>query len=291
MYSLQGCYSFDNDICLNNIFDKKSDFSSVNNCKNIAKFNNSPFFIMTNGNINDGSCFLGKDISINENIKHLSNDTRKLKIENISNKNIKNIDNICGYNNLSTKNDVYAGSNSYSLYTSADSMLVYNNENILKEKYELPSYYSNSLDNLNKDFSNIITNLKNSYIDYIKSKAEDQAFNDIINNPKIIISKKENIIQILNDLLYLDKNYNNLINNISKNSEIVFSKLNIFRTSSKLFSNELDNNKKELEDLLNMNRGDNEELLSNNLKKVVYFLNNIFLIIIILIFLFIKKNK
>ena len=126
---------------------------------------------------------------------------------------------------------------------------------------------------------------------FIRSKAESQAFNDMIDEPKNVSNQKENLIQILTDVISLDNNYNNLITELINNSKIVFSKLNVFRSSSSLLESELFNNKDILNQLLNTNRADNGQLLMNNLKKNVLISQNIILIIILISLLFIKKNN
>ena len=113
----------------------------------------------------------------------------------------------------------------------------------------------------------------------------------MIDEPKNVSNQKENLIQILTDLISLDNNYNNLITELINNSKIVFSKLNVFRSSSSLLESELFNNKDILNQLLNTNRADNGQLLMNNLKKNVLISQNIILIIILISLLFIKKNN
>lgn len=292
MFSFQGCYSTHNDLCLNNFFTiHQQNTSSVGDCKNLAKINNSPFFALTGGNTNNATCLLGNDISINENITYLSNSKHKLNIQDICNSDLSKKSNICGYNNPNKKTDIYASNDAFSLYTSANTMLFYKNQDLLNKTYQSPFYFNNKLKNLDDDFNKIINNLRTSYLEFIRSKAESQAFNDTIEEPKNVSNKKENLIQILTDLIRLDNNYNNLITEIINNSKIVFSKLNVFRSSSSLLENELFNNKDILDQLLNTNRADNGQLLSNNLKRNVLISQNIILIIILISLLFIKKNN
>lgn len=290
MYSFQGCY-LKNDICFNNFFTKNIEQnSSVGDCENIAKINNAPYFALTSGNINNATCLIGNDITTNKNITSLSNKNNKINIENISKIDFTKTPNACGYNNENKKTDVYASTNAYSLYTSKDTMLLYNNQDLLKKTYESPYYFNNSLKTLNEDFSKIMTNLKETYLEYIRSKAEVQDFNDYINEPGNIKSKKENLIQIIIDLLKLDNNYNNLINELLTNSKIIFEKLNVYKSSTGLLENDLFNNKVILEDLLNTNNGQNGQLVNNNLKKNNLIAQNIILLIIIsIIIIFLKK--
>jgi hypothetical protein len=292
MYSFQGCY-LKNDICLNNFFTKNiQKNSSLGDCENIAKINNAPYFALTSGNINNASCLIGNDISVNENITLLSSKNNKININNISKIDFDKSPNACGYNNDNKKTDIYASSNAYSLYTSKNTMLLYNNKNLLQKTYESSYYFNNWLTTLDKDFNKIINNLKNTYLEYIRSKAEVQDFNDYINEPSNIKNKKENLIQILTDLLRLDNNYNNLINEIINNSKILFEKLNIYKTSTGLLENDIFNNKNILDKLLNTNNAENGELVNNNLKKNNLIAQNIILIIIIIIIIVVlKKNK
>ena len=292
MYSFQGCY-LKNDICLNNFFTKNiQENSSIGDCTNIARINNAPFFAMSNGNLNNATCLIGNDISVNENITLLSNKNNKINIKNISKVDFSKTPNACGYNNENKKTDIYASSNAYSLYTSKNSMLLYNNKDLLKKTYESPYYFNNWLKTLNQDFSKIIHNLKEAYLEYIRSKAEVQDFNDYINEPANIKSKKENLIQILTDLLKLDNNYNNLINELVINSKIMFEKLNVYRSSTGLLENDILNNKIILEDLLDTNNGENGQLINNNLKKYNLIAQNILLLILIVIIIIIlKKNR
>lgn len=292
MFSFQGCYSISDDICLNKYFTQhQQNSSSVGDCENLAKINNSPFFALTSGNINRATCLLGTDISVNETITLLSNSKHKLNIQDICNSDITNKSNICGYNNPNKKTNIYAGKNSFSLYTSANTMLLYKNQGLLSKTYESPFYFNNKLKQLDDNFKKIINNLKNAYLEYIRSKAEAQAFNDTIEETSNVKKQKENLIQILTDLIRLDNNYNNLINEIVNNSRIVFEKLNVFRSSTSLLQGELFNNKEVLQQLLNNNRADNGQLLDNNLKKNVLIAQNIILIIILFSLLFIKKNN
>jgi hypothetical protein len=292
MYSFEGCY-LKNDICLNNFFMKNiHENSNIEECNNIAKINNAPFFAMSNGNLNNSSCLIGNDVSINENITVLSNKNNKINIKNISKIDFTKIPNACGYNNENNKTDIYASSNAYSLYTSQDSMLLYNNKDLLNKTYENPYYFNNWLKTLDSDFNKITTNLKNAYLEYIRSKSEAQDFNDYINEPANIKSKKENLIQIITDLIKLDNNYNNLINELFINSKIIFEKLNIYKSSTGLLENDFLNNKEILEDLLNTNNGENGQLINNNLKKNNLITQNILLLILIVIIIIIlKKNR
>ena len=292
MYSFQGCYSISNDISINNYFTKNiKNNSSIGDCKNEAKINNAPFFALTGGNIYNAKCLIGKNELINENITFLTNSKNKLNINDICNSDISKKSHICGYNNLNKKTDIYAGKNAYSLYTSENTNLLYKNQKLLSKTYESPFYFENNLQELDNNFKNIIKNLKNSYIEYIRSKSESQVFNDNIEEPKNIIIKKENLIQIFTDLINLDNNYNNLINKIINNSNTVFEKLNVFRSSTGILQNEIYNNKDKLDELLNINRADNGQLLDNKLKKNVLILQNIILLISIISILFLKKNK
>ena len=105
-----------------------------------------------------------------------------------------------------------------------------------------------------------------------------------------MLLQRDNIIQILTDLIRLYNNYNNLINDIVKNSEEVFEKLNVFRSSTSLLQSQFNTNNDILDNLLNANRADNGQLLNNTLKRNVLIAQNI-LLILILISLFFKKNK
>lgn len=291
MFSFQGCYSLSDDICLNNYFTQhQQNSSSVGDCENLARINYSPFFALTGGNVNRATCLLGTDVSVNETITLLSNSKHRLKIQDICNSDITNKSNICGYNNPNKKTNIYAGKNSFSLYTSANTMLLFQNQGLLSKTYDSPFYFNNRLKQLDNNFKKIINNLKNAYLEYIRSKAEAQAFNDTIEEPKNIIKQKENLIQILTDLIRLDNNYNNLINDIIRNSRVVFEKLNVFRSSTSLLQSQLFNNRDVLQQLLNNNRGDNGEMLNNNLKKNVLIAQNVILIIILFSLLFIKKK-
>lgn len=291
MYSFEGCY-LKNDICLNNFFMKNiHKNSNIEECTNIANINNAPFFAMTNGNLNNSSCLIGNDISINENITLLSNKNNKINIKNISNINFDNVPNACGYNN-NNNNDIYASSNAYSLYTSKNTMLLYNNKDLLNKTYENPYYFNNWLKTLDSDFYKITANLKNAYLEYIRSKSEVQDFNDYINEPTNVKNKKENLLKIITDLLKLDNNYNQLINELFINSKIIFEKLGIYKNSTKLLQNNILDNKITLKDLLNTNNSENGQLLNNNLKKNNLIAQNILLVlIIVIIIIFLKKNR
>lgn len=292
MFSFQGCYSLSNDICLNKYFTQyQQNSSSVGDCENLAKINNSPFFALTGGNVNKATCLLGSDISVNENITFLTNSNNKLNIQDICNTDIANKSNICGYNNPNKKTDIYAGKNSYSLYTSSNTMLLYKNQDILNQTYESEFYFNNKLKQLDDNFKQLIKNLKTSYLDYITSKAHAQSFNDTIEEPTNVKNNKNNLLSVLTDLISLDNNYNSLINEIISNSKIVFEKLNVFRSSTKLLDSELFNNNEIFQQLINDNRADNGELLDNNLKRNVLIAENIILIIILILLLFVKKNN
>lgn len=292
MYSFQGCYSLSSDMSFDNYFIKDiKNNSSIGDCENEAKINDAPFFALTGGNIYEAKCLIGKNDSVNENVTFLTNSKNKLNIQDICNSNISKKQNICGYNNSFKKTDIYAGKNAYSLYTSENTNLLYKNQKLLTKTYESPFYFENKLQELDNNFKNIISNLKNAYIEYIRSKSESQVFNDNIEEPRNIIIKKEIIIQILTDLINLDNNYNNLINEIVNNSKIVFEKLDVFRSSTGILQNEIFNNKDVLDNLLNINRADNGQLLDNNLKKNVLIFQNILLLISVISILFIKKNN
>lgn len=291
MYSFQGCYKISDDICLNNFFTiNNENNSSIGDCKNAARINDSPFFAMTNGNIQHATCLLGNDVSINSNITTLSNINNKINIENINNEDLTNKPNICGFNQLNKKSDIYAGSNVFSLYTSENTMLLYKNQNLLKKSYESPYYYNNWLKQLDNDFNNIIDKIKTSYIDYLTTKAYDQDINDIINNTDNAKNKQNMFVSAITDLINLNNDYNKLINDLVKNSKIVFEKLNVFKSSTGLLENELFNNKEVLDKLLSNNRGDNEELLNKKLKKYL-LVSEISIITLIIIFLFFIKKK
>lgn len=292
MFSFQGCYSLSNDISLNKYFTQyQQNSSSVGDCENLAKINNSPFFALTGGNVNKATCLLGSDISVNENITFLTNSNNKLNIQDICNTDIANKSNICGYNNLNKKTNIYAGKNSFSLYTSSDTMLLYKNQDILNKTYESEFYFNNKLKQLDDNFKQLIKSLKTSYLDYITSKAQAQSFNDTIEEPTNVKNSKNNLLSVLTDLISLDNNYNSLINEIISNSKIVFEKLNVFRSSTKLLDSELFNNNEIFQQLINDNRADNGQLLDNNLKKNVLIAENIILIIILILLLFVKKNN
>ena len=292
MFSFQGCYSLSNDICLNKYFTQyQQNSSSVGDCENLAKINNSPFFALTGGNVNKATCLLGSDISVNENITFLTNSNNKLNIQDICNTDIANKSNICGYNNPNKKTNIYAGKNSYSLYSSSNTMLLYKNQDILNQTYESEFYFNNKLKQLDDNFKQLIKSLKTSYLDYITSKANAQSFNDTIEEPTNVKNNKNNLLSVLTDLISLDNNYNSLINEIISNSKIVFEKLNVFRSSTKLLDSELFNNNEIFQQLINDNRADNGELLDNNLKKNVLIAENIILIIILILLLFVKKNN
>ena len=138
MYSFQGCYSLNNDISINNIFTThQKNSSSVGDCERIASINNSPFFALTGGNINKATCLLGTDVSVNNNITLLSNYKNKVKIQDICNSDLSNRPNLCGYNNPNKKTDIYSGDNNYSLYTSANSMLLFKNQGLQLEFFSV----------------------------------------------------------------------------------------------------------------------------------------------------------
>ena len=291
MYSFQGCYKISDDICLNNFFTiNNKNNSSIGDCKNAARINNSPFFAVTNGNIQHATCLLGNDVSINSNITTLSNTNNKVDIQNINNQELKDKPDICGFNQANKKSDIYAGSNVFSLYTSENAMLLYKNQNLLKKTHESPYYYNNWLKQLNNDFNNIIEKIKTSYVDYLTTKAYDQNLNDIINNTDSAKNKQNIFVLAITDLINLNNDYNNLINDLVKNSKIVFEKLNVFKSSTGLLENELFDNKQVLDELLSDNRGDNEELLNNKLKKYL-LVSEITIITLIIISLFFIKKK
>lgn len=291
MYTFQGCYKISDDICLNNFFTiNNENNSSIGDCKNAARINNSPFFAMTNGNIQHATCLLGNDISVNSNITTLSNTNNKVNIQNIKNQDLKNKPDICGFNQPNKKSDIYAGSNVFSLYTSENAMLLYKNQNLLKKTYESPYYYNNWLKQLDNDFNNIMKKIKTSYIDYLTTKAYDQNLNDIIINTDSAKNKQNTFVSAVTDLINLNNDYNKLINDLVKNSKIVFEKLNVFKSSTGLLENELFNNKQILDELLSDNRGDNEQLLNNKLKKYL-LVSEITIITLIIIFLFFIKKK
>ena len=293
MYSFQGCFLLNDDICLNNYFTlHQENSSSVGDCENLAKINAAPFFALTGGNTNKASCLLGNDSdTVSDTITSLTNSKNKIDIQNISEIDLSKKPNICGYNNPNKKTDIYAGANAFSLYTSANTMLLYKNKDLLKLTYESAYFFNNKLKQLDEDFKKIIDNLKNSYIEYIRSKAESQAFGDTIEEPDNVITKRENIIQILTDLIRLYNNYNNLINDIVKSSQVVFEKLNVFRSSTGLLQSQFNTNNDILDNLLNANRADNGQLLNNTLKRNVLIAQNILLILILISLFFIKKNK
>ena len=291
MYSFQGCYKISDDICLNNFFTINNDNNStIGDCKNAASINNSPFFAMTDGNIQHATCLLGKNNNVNNNITRLSNTNNKVNIQNINNQELRDKPNICGFNKSNKKTDIYAGSNVFSLYTSKNTMLMYKNKDLLKKTYESPYYFNNELKQLDNDFNNIIKKIKVSYIDYLITKASEQDLNDTISNSQNVKNKNNVFILAITDLITLNNNYNKLINNLVKNSKIVFEKLNVFKSSTGLLENELFNNKEVLDELLNNNRGDNEELLNNKLKKYL-FVSEITIITLIIISLFLIKKK
>jgi hypothetical protein len=291
MYSFQGCYKVSDDICLNNFFTiNNKNSSSIGDCKNAASVNDSPFFAMTDGNIQHATCLLGKNTNINNNITTLSNTNNKVNIQNINNQELRDKPNICGFNNSNKKTDIYAGSNLFSLYTSKNTMLMYKNQDLLKKTYESPYYFNNWLKQLDNDFNNIINKIKVAYRDYLITKASEQDLNNVISNSQTVKNKNNVFVLAVADLISLNNQYNNLINNLVKNSKIVFEKLNVFKSSTGLLENELFNNKEVLDQLLNNNRGDNEELLNNKLKKYL-LVSEITIITLITISLFLIKKK
>ena len=101
MYSFQGCFLLNDDICLNNYFTlHQENSSSVGDCENLAKINAAPFFALTGGNRNKASCLLGNDSdTVSDTITSLTNSKNKIDIQNISEIDLSKKPNICGYNN------------------------------------------------------------------------------------------------------------------------------------------------------------------------------------------------
>ena len=291
MYSFKGCYSI-NDICLNNFFiEKTKKNTTVKDCINYSKINDAPFFILTNGNRNKAECYLGKDLSVNNNISLLSKNNNKLKVENISNKDLSKTPNICGYNN-NNNDDIYTGSNGYSLYISNNTSLMYKNKNIINKQFKDSKYFRNWLLEQKNNFDKLNKNLKLSYLEYIRSKCEAQVFNDIIAEPKIVKNKKENLFQTITDMIRLDNQYNNIITELIQNSKIVKNKIDIFQDSTSIVGNNLSSNLEILDKLLDSNKAYNVEIVSNSLKKYVLLSENIILVIVIIILIMLlKKNK